>query len=44
MTRRTKVVTKSIEMLNLSLLIACNFNEYNGYEFYQYIFGIVNLV
>jgi insertion element IS1 protein InsB len=38
MTRRTKVVTKSIEMLNISLLIACNLNEYNGYEFYQKLF------
>jgi len=38
MTRKTKVVTKSIEMLNISLLIACNFNEYGGYEYYQKIF------
>jgi insertion element IS1 protein InsB len=38
MTRRTKVVSKSIEMINISLLIACNFNEYNGYEKYQNIF------
>ena len=38
MTRKTKVVTKSIEMLNISLLIACNFNEYDGYKFYQNIF------
>ena len=38
MTRRTKVVTKSIEMLNIALLIACNLNEYNGYKFYHNIF------
>ncbi|GHT80565.1 hypothetical protein FACS189467_3030 [Bacteroidia bacterium] len=38
MTRRTKVVTKPIEMLNISLLIACNLNEYNGYEIYQNMF------
>jgi insertion element IS1 protein InsB len=38
MTRRTKVVTKSIEMLHISLLIAYNFNECNAYEFYQNIF------
>ena len=38
MTRRTKVVTKSIEMLNIPLLIACHFNEYNGYEVYQNLF------
>ena len=38
MTRKTKVVTKSIEMLNISLLIAGNFNEYEGYKFYQKIF------
>lgn len=38
MTRKTKVVTKSIEMLNISLLIACNFNEYDGYRIYQKIF------
>jgi IS1 family transposase/transposase-like protein len=38
MTRRTKVVTKSIEMLHISLLIACNLNEYNGYECFQNIF------
>jgi insertion element IS1 protein InsB len=38
MTRKTKVVTKSIEMLHISLLIACNFNEYHGYDFYQNIF------
>jgi len=38
MTRKTKVITKSIEMLNITLLIACNLNEYNGHEFYQNIF------
>ena len=38
MTRKTKVVAKSIEVLNISLLIACNFNEYDGYKFYQNIF------
>jgi insertion element IS1 protein InsB len=38
MTRRTKVVTKSIEMLNISLLITCYLNEYNGYDFFQKIF------
>ena len=40
MTRKTKVVTKSIEMLNISLLITCNcnFNEYNSYEHYLSIF------
>jgi insertion element IS1 protein InsB len=35
MTRRTKVVTKSVEMLDISLRIACYLNEYNGYEIYQ---------
>jgi len=35
MTRRTKVVTKSLEMLNISLLIAYNFNESNLYEYFQ---------
>ena len=40
MRRRTKVVTKSIEMLNISLLISCDFNEYSGYEFYQDILFI----
>ena len=38
MTRKTKVVTKSIEMLNVSLLITCYLNEYNGYEHFQNIF------
>jgi len=38
MTRKTKVVTKSIDMFNISLLIACNFNEYHGYKFYQKLF------
>jgi len=35
MTRRTKVVTKSIEMLNITLRINCYLNEYNGYQIYQ---------
>ncbi|MDR2146744.1 MAG: hypothetical protein LBE91_09840 [Tannerella sp.] len=38
MTRRTKVVSKSIKMINISLLITCYLNEYNGYEFFQNIF------
>jgi IS1 family transposase len=38
MTRRTKVVSKSIEMINISLLIACCLNEYNGYEDFQNTF------
>ena len=38
MTRRTKVVTKSIEMLNISLLITCYLNEYNGYDFFKILF------
>jgi len=38
MTRKTKVVSKSIEMLNISLLITCYLNEYNGYEVFQNIF------
>jgi len=38
MTRRTKVVSKSIEMIDISLLITCYLNEYNGYEFFQNIF------
>ena len=38
MTRRTKVVSKSIEMINISLLITCHLNEYDGYELYQNIF------
>ncbi|MDR1347178.1 MAG: hypothetical protein LBJ63_01930 [Prevotellaceae bacterium] len=38
MTRRSKVVTKSVEMLNILLLIACNLNQYNGYQSYQKIF------
>jgi IS1 family transposase len=38
MTRRTKVVTKSIEMLNISLLIAYNLNECNAYQIYQNVF------
>ena len=38
MTRRTKVVSKSIEMLNISLLITCYLNEYNGYNYFQNIF------
>jgi len=38
MTRRTKVVSKSIEMINISLLITCYLNEYNGYKVFQNIF------
>jgi insertion element IS1 protein InsB len=38
MTRRIKVVSKSIEMINISLLITCYLNEYNGYSFFQNIF------
>jgi insertion element IS1 protein InsB len=38
MTRKTKVVSKSIEMVNISLLITCCLNEYNGYEVFQNIF------
>jgi len=38
MTRKTKVVSKSIEMINISLLITCYLNEYNGYEYFQKIF------
>jgi IS1 family transposase len=38
MTRKTKVISKSIEMLNISLLITCYLNEYNGYEIFQNIF------
>ena len=46
MTRRTKVVSwllssvevKSIEMINISLLITCYLNEYNGYELFQNTF------
>jgi insertion element IS1 protein InsB len=37
-TRRTKVVSKSIEMINITLLITCYLNEYNGYEIFQKIF------
>ena len=43
MTRRTKVVSKSIELIHILLLITCNLNEYNGYEYFQnsfvYIFN-----
>ena len=38
MTRRTKVVSKSIEMINISLLIIYHLNEYNGYEYFQNAF------
>jgi IS1 family transposase len=38
MTRQTKVGSKSIEMINISLLIICYLNEYNGYESFQNIF------
>jgi insertion element IS1 protein InsB len=43
MTRRTKVVSKSEEMINVSLLITCYLNEYNGYEvFLKKILAIFN--
>ena len=32
------VVSKSIEMINISLLITCYLNEYNGYEVFQNLF------
>jgi IS1 family transposase len=38
MTRRTKVVSKSIEMIYVSLLITYHLNENNGYEYFQKIF------
>ena len=38
MTRRTKVVSKSVEMVHISLLITCWLNEYDGYKFFQNIF------
>jgi len=37
-TRKTKVVSKSIEMINISLLTTYHLNEYNGYEYFQKIF------
>jgi IS1 family transposase len=37
-TRKTKVVSKFIKMINVSLLITCHLNEYNGYEYFQNIF------
>jgi len=38
MTRRTKVVSKSVEMVHISLLITCWLNEYDGYNFFQKVF------
>jgi insertion element IS1 protein InsB len=38
MRRRTKVVSKSIEMINISLLITYYLNEYDGYKIFQNIF------
>jgi len=35
MTRRTKVVSKSIEMIDISLRITCCLNEYGYYNFFQ---------
>ena len=37
MTRRTKIVSKSIEMIDLSLRIIWFLNENNGYNFFQNI-------
>jgi len=37
-TRRTKVVSKSVEMIEISLLITWYLNEYNGYDIFQKIF------
>jgi len=34
-TRRTKVVSKSIEMIDLTLRILWNLNESDGYEYFQ---------
>jgi len=42
MTRKTKVVSKSIEMINVSLLTICYLNEYGGYKFFQDILSIFN--
>jgi len=38
MTRRTKVVSKSKEMLNASLGICCALNEYDWHKHFQQIF------
>ena len=38
MTGRTKVVSKSVEMVDISLLITCCLNEYDEYKFFQNIF------
>ena len=38
MTRRTKVVSKSIQMIDISLRIACCLNEYGFYKKYQNTF------
>jgi insertion element IS1 protein InsB len=35
MTRRTKVVSKSAEMVDLSLRLCCYLNEMDGFEKYQ---------
>ena len=40
MTRRTKVVSKSIEMIDLTLRILCYLNEDEGYEIFQNIFNL----
>ena len=38
MTRRTKVVSKSEEMVDLSLRLCCYLNEMNGFSKYQDLF------
>ena len=38
MTRRTKVVTKSIEMLDIILKLCWYINEQNGFKYFQNIF------
>ena len=38
MTRRTKVVSKSEEMIDLSLRLCWNINENNSFEYYREIF------
>jgi IS1 family transposase len=35
MTRKTKIVSKSIEMIDISLRITCCLNEYGLYEIFQ---------
>ena len=38
MTRRTKVVTKSVEMLDNTLKLCWYINEQNGFKYFQNIF------